>query len=61
MKTRKNLVSLDDSMFDVIENSKMAMVFGGNSTGATATCTYSKSKKTMTCNGNDGDDSFQGE
>ncbi|MBB6002208.1 hypothetical protein [Arcicella rosea] len=59
MKTRNKLSSIDDSMFNVIENRKLALLFGG-ATGSTTTVTYSKKKKTNTTS-NDGSDSYPGE
>ena len=59
MNTRNKLASIDDSMFNVIENRKLALLFGG-ATGNTVTVTHSKKKNTNTSK-DDGSDAYPGE
>lgn len=61
MKKRKELSKLDDSLFKVIENRKLAFIVGGGSTGSTATIIVDKTTGEGTGSKDDGDDSYPGE
>jgi hypothetical protein len=64
MKTRAQLSQLDDSMFTVIENRKLAVSIGGGSSGDTATVHATKKwfgKAKVTSVSSDGTDTYAGE